>query len=126
MSSDLVWEGKEENIINPIKVRKIENKHHRKIRQNSEHMNQMVYSQKIMREIHLEDRYEKFIVQIRSLTEEEKELDKEQNYLYIYICNQLYLPSISLPLCPQKVKNTYSRICNSQIIPNKFQKMSVL
>lgn len=83
VSSNVVWEGNEENIINPIKVRN-RGSNCRKITEHDKYTNQMVQSQEIMRIIDLEDRSAKLKGQVIGLREEEKELMEERQY-YLYL-----------------------------------------
>ena len=80
--------GDEENITNPITVKKGENKNHRKIIKHSKYIDHIIQSQEIMREIGLGNRSEKLNIQVISLTEKAKELMEEIQYnLYLSLIN---------------------------------------
>lgn len=82
-------------LFNPIKIRKRENKKYRKITEHNTYTNQITYSQEIMRKIDLEDRSEKLIMQVVSLTDVKELMGQRQYYLYLNI----YLLSVDLSEC---------------------------
>lgn len=83
-----IYYGKRLNKIlyNPIEVKKREKKKkHRDITQHNKFTNQMVSNQEFMRQIDLEDRYDKLIMQVVILTEVKEQVDQRQYCLDLHI-----------------------------------------
>lgn len=72
-------------LYNPIEVKKRENKKHRDITEHNKYTNQIVSNQEFMRQIDLEDRYDKLIMQVVILTEVKEQMDQRQYCLDLHI-----------------------------------------
>lgn len=72
-------------LYNPVEVKKKENEKPRDITEHDKYTNQMVSNQEFMRQIDLEDRYEKLIMQAVILTEMKEQVDQRQYYLDLHM-----------------------------------------